>query len=420
MTKLRGRILVVDDEKTNRLLLEMGLKKQGHTVVLAENGRVALDILRQQPIDLVLLDIVMPEVNGFQVLATMKKESDLSDIPVIVISAMEQMASVVKCIELGAEDHLPKPFEPALLQARINAGLQKKRYRDQEIEYLHQVSLITNAATAYERREFTTGLLRPVVERQDSLGTLSRVLRKMAIAMIAREEELERDNQIKAAFIDVISHELRSPFASAAMSLELLKRYAEHEMYDESNEQIEQLTEELTQGRRLIETIISFADQMGKELELILQETDMADLIRETAVSLQKMADSRQIQLSVQITEPLPVLRVDRKRVAEALHHLMHNALKFTGENGRVTVKCRQKNTHLVVQVQDNGKGIPEVKLAEIWEPFGQESGRVQRGVEGLGLGLPLVKAIIQAHQGRVGAASEPGKGSNFYFALPK
>ncbi len=126
----------------------------------------------------------------------------------------------------------------------------------------------------------------------------------------------------------------------------------------------------------------------------------MADLIRKTAVSLPTMAGSSQIQLSANITEPFPILRADWRRMGEALHHLMHNALKFTPGNGRVTVKCHQKNTHLVVQVQDNGVGIPENKLAKIWEPFGQENGRVRRGVEGLGLGLPLVKAIIQAHRG--------------------
>src|SRR5512136_989489 len=110
-----GHILVVDDYATNRLKLSLGLKKQGHTVDAAENGQQALDMLRAQPYDLVLLDIVMPEMDGYQVLEQMKGDSRLRDIPVIVISALEEMESVVKGIELGAEDYLPKSFDPVLL-----------------------------------------------------------------------------------------------------------------------------------------------------------------------------------------------------------------------------------------------------------------------------------------------------------------
>lgn len=419
MITLHGRILVVDDDKSNRLLLEMGLKRQGHEVYTAENGRFALEILRDQAIDLVLLDIIMPEINGFQVLETMKSDPALADIPVIVISAMEHMESVVKCIEMGAEDHLTKPFDPTLLQARIKTGLQKKRYRDQEVEYLKQVSRITDAAAAFEGNSFSAEILAPVMLRQDELGTLARVLQKMAAAVAVREAELERDNQIKATFIDVISHELRSPFASATMSVELLGKYVANEMYDELGEQIGQLSRELAQGRQLIETIISFADQVGKKLELTLADVDMGMLIEETAVSLQPMAQNRHIQLTTQIADALPPIKADPQRLAEALHHLIHNALKFTPAQGYVTVKCQLDNAHLIIQVQDNGSGISADKLAQIWEPFGQESGHVQRGVEGLGLGLPLVKAIIQAHGGKVGATSEPGKGSRFYVALP-
>ena len=419
MNKLCGRILVVDDNKSNRLLMEMGLKRQGHEVFTAENGRLALELLQNQPIDLVLLDIVMPEVNGFQVLEMMKNDPTLADIPVIVVSAMEHIESVVKCIEMGAEDHLTKPFDPTLLQARINASLLKKIYRDQDVEYLQEVSRLTNAAIAFEDKGFSPKLLAPVLARQDELGTLARVLQNMAIAVAEREAELERDNQIKAAFIDVISHELRSPFASAAMSVELLQKYTVNGMYNESEKQLEQLSGELAQGRQLIETIISFADQVGKVSKLSLEEVNMVKLVDETAVSLQPLAHNKSIHLRTQLTQPLPTIQADPQRIREALYHLIHNALKFVPEGGKITVKCHQDQSRLIVQVQDNGTGISAEKLTEIWEPFSQDSDYVHRGVEGLGLGLPLVKSIIKAHRGKVGVTSEPGKGSNFYFALP-
>lgn len=125
-----GHILVVDDNATNRLMLSMAVEALGYTVDVAEDGRKALSLLSKQTFDLVLLDILMPELNGYQVLQEMKKDDDLRDIPVIVISSVEDMDSVVVCIESGAEDHLPKDFEPALFRARINSSLEKKRLRD--------------------------------------------------------------------------------------------------------------------------------------------------------------------------------------------------------------------------------------------------------------------------------------------------
>ena len=132
-----GQILVVDDNRLNRLKLGRALKQQGHAVTEAENGREALEMLRSQPFDLVLLDILMPEIDGFQVLREMKDDTDLRDIPVIVISGLEDMDSVVKCIKMGAEDHLPKAFDPVLLNARIGASVEKKRLRDEVIDQLN-------------------------------------------------------------------------------------------------------------------------------------------------------------------------------------------------------------------------------------------------------------------------------------------
>ena len=131
-----GHVLVVDDNRINRLKLSRALTQRGHAVSEAENGRVALEMLRAELFDLVLLDILMPEVDGFQVLREMKHDTALRDAPVIVISALEEMDSVVKCIEMGAEDHLPKDFDPVLLNARIGASLEKKRLRDEVVEQL--------------------------------------------------------------------------------------------------------------------------------------------------------------------------------------------------------------------------------------------------------------------------------------------
>jgi class 3 adenylate cyclase len=127
-----GHLLVVDDNKVNRILLARGLERQGHKVETAENGKQALEKLRSIPFDLVLLDIEMPEMNGYQVLETCLKDSELRDIPIIMTSSLDELDSVVKCVELGAEDYLNKPVNPILLRARVNASLEKKRLRDEQ------------------------------------------------------------------------------------------------------------------------------------------------------------------------------------------------------------------------------------------------------------------------------------------------
>ncbi len=131
-----GRLLVVDDNKVNRLLLGRGLEQQGHAVTFAENGRQALELVRSQNFDIILLDIQMPEMDGYQALEQITSDINLRDIPVIMTTAMEDLDSVVKCIELGAEDYLTKPVNPVLLRARVNASLEKKRLRDQQRELI--------------------------------------------------------------------------------------------------------------------------------------------------------------------------------------------------------------------------------------------------------------------------------------------
>lgn len=138
MADAGARLLVVDDNKVNRLLLIRALELQGHRGVGAENGRIALDMLEREPFDLVLLDIAMPEMDGFQVLERLLANPRLRDLPVIVTSAVEGLDSVVRCIELGAEDYLAKPVNPVLLRARIGAGLAKKRLRDQQKELVRR------------------------------------------------------------------------------------------------------------------------------------------------------------------------------------------------------------------------------------------------------------------------------------------
>jgi DNA-binding response OmpR family regulator len=201
-TARAGRILVVDDSDSNRDMLRRRLERQGYAVATAEHGRQALALLRAGGFDLVLLDVMMPEVDGYQVLREIKASPEMRDLPVIMISALDEIASVVRCIEMGAEDYLPKPFDPVLLQARVGACLEQKRLRDHELDYLRNVAAVTAAAAAVEGGTFDPGSLERVAARGDPLGQLARVFQRMAREVQAREQRLRQQVQELRVQID--------------------------------------------------------------------------------------------------------------------------------------------------------------------------------------------------------------------------
>jgi DNA-binding response OmpR family regulator len=185
-----GSILIVDDDPVNRLTLTYQVEAEGHAVATAENGREALDLLRSAPVDLVLLDLVMPELDGFGVLTEIQRDVALRDVPVIMISASDETDSVVQCIEMGAVDYLPKPANPTLLRARIGASLEKKWARDAEVAYLRDVRALTNAAASLETGSLDPTSLDGVAARGDALGQLARVFQRTAREVAAREQRL--------------------------------------------------------------------------------------------------------------------------------------------------------------------------------------------------------------------------------------
>jgi len=205
----KALILVVDDIEDNRAVLQRRLERQGHAVECAASGADALAIVAAGAFDLVLLDVMMPGMDGYAVLEQLKASPATRDIPVIMISALDDIASVVRCIERGAEDYLPKPFDPVLLKARIGACLEKKRLRDRELAYLREVERVIGAARAVESGEYQAGALGDLAARADEIGRLARVFDGMAAGVRAREARLQHQlSDLKA--------EIRAASASGA------------------------------------------------------------------------------------------------------------------------------------------------------------------------------------------------------------
>jgi CheY-like chemotaxis protein len=181
-----ARVLVVEDNDANRAMLCRRLHKQGHSTAEAADGREALDAVRKEPFDLVLLDLMMPGVDGYEVLTQMKADPDLRALPVIVLSALDEAAGVARCIEMGAEDYLQKPYDPAILNARMSACLDKRRLRDRELAFFRAVGELTLAAELLERGQYAPEALADVAVRTDGLGTLARAFDRMAREVLAR------------------------------------------------------------------------------------------------------------------------------------------------------------------------------------------------------------------------------------------
>ncbi|MBS0325589.1 MAG: response regulator [Proteobacteria bacterium] len=208
---MRPRILIVDDEPFNVDYLEQELDDLGYDTVSAGDGAAALEAVRGEKPDLVLLDIMMPVMDGFAVLERLKADPSTRDIPVVVISAMSDLASIVRGITLGADDYLPKPFEPVLLHARIGAGLERKLRRDREIEYLQAVERLTGAAKSVQDATYDEATIAPVAARDDALGNLARMFGGMVREVAAREQRLKQQ-------LRQLQHDLDERNAAAAES----------------------------------------------------------------------------------------------------------------------------------------------------------------------------------------------------------
>lgn len=186
----RGRILVVDDVADNREVLMRHLVRQGYEVESAGDGATALRMAARASYDLMLLDVRMPGIDGQEVLIRIKQDPATRDLPVVMISAADELATIAGCIEAGADDFLPKPFDPVLLKARVSASVEKKRLRNMEVDYLRQVDRVVEAAVAVEQGRYVPGGLVEVARRDDAIGHLARVFDSMAAGVRAREERL--------------------------------------------------------------------------------------------------------------------------------------------------------------------------------------------------------------------------------------
>ena len=369
-----GLLLIVDDNEDNRDVLARRLEKQGHWAVTAASGPEALAALAEQPFDLVLLDILMPEMDGYEVLARIKADPKTQRLPVIMISALDEIESVVRCIEMGAADYLPKPFNPTLLRARVGASLREKRARDREQRYTAELT------ESYRRLQ-----------------------------------ELER---LRDDLTYMIVHDLRTPLTSVLSGLQTIPLVGELNPI-----QAEMLDISVDGGETLLGMINDLLDVEKMEQEsvpLTMTSQSAADLVARACVQVALLAASHALTLAHEIAPDLPPFAGDEDKLKRTLVNLIGNAIKFTPSGGTITVgAARTANGDLLFSVRDTGEGIPPDAFERIFEKFGQVENRQAGRKMSTGLGLTFCKLAVEAHGGRIWVESAPGRGSVFFFTVP-
>ncbi len=272
-------------------------------------------------------------------------------------------------------------------------------FTDQDLQTL--MAMATQAAIAIENAR----LFDDLVQAYAALDKANRQLQEM--------------DKLKSAFIGVITHELRSPFANIAFSLQLLERHGLEHLSPEQREPLEQIVHGVKSAGTMVDNLVTFAAFLSKKGELRLTQLNFGEMVQDAVAPLKALAEANGIALHITMPDNLPSAYGDRERLSDAVYHLVHNAIKFTQAGGRVWIRGSATADAIRFEVQDTGVGVPADKLPTLWEGFTQMADPLRRGMEGLGLGLALVKYVVSAHGGEVWAQSEEGVGSTFGFQVP-
>lgn len=296
-----ARILVVDDVEDNRTVLGRRLERLGHVVTTAESGADALTLSEEREFDLILLDVLMPGLDGYATLLALKGRESTRELPVVMISALDDLAHTARCIAQGAEDYLPKPFDPLLLQARVGASLERKRLRDREREFLAETMTVIEAAQAVEEGRYDGDTLQRVARRDDALGRLARVFDGMAAEVKAREERLER--QLRALREEIDASRTASPGSASVPVVEVAP--AAH---------VEDTTDLLRVGARFAERydVLEMVGQGGMGRVYRANDAELGAEVAIKTIRASALADDPQlvdgfkseIRLSRRITHP--------------------------------------------------------------------------------------------------------------------
>jgi len=361
-------ILVVDDAAEARDVLSTLLKFEGFHTLEATNGRHALEVIDQQLPDMVIMDIMMPEMDGLETLQHIRERHDASALPVILVTALGSTQDVVTGFDLGANDYITKPPQFEILIARVRTQLRIK-----QLEVQRQADII----------------------------------------------ELRSLSALKEKFLRIAAHDLRNPLNNLVLGTEVLARSAEERGDDEALEVIETMRSAAEVMDRIINDFLDLGALEAGRLVLTLKALDLNEVVSAVAAQFAAAAEQRSVEVQKQLESEPCMVRGDYARLVQVTANLLSNAIKFSPEGGRVVLRTRREEGRVVLEVADNGPGIPEDELPMLFKEYARLRTQAPTGEKSSGLGLSIAKGLIDLHGGRIGCRSKLGVGSLFWFALP-
>lgn len=397
-SKAALRVLAVDDSATFRAQLEEQLAAAGYGVETAASGEEALKKLESGEFDAVLLDMIMPGMDGVQTCRLIRAIPKHRVTPVLMLTAMEGTEPVLSALHAGADDFVRKSGEQEILQARLRAHLRRKRYEDENREIreaLHQQELELSEQRSAQQLAETQSRLLSHVERKN---------RELAQAVRARDE-----------FVSIASHELKTPLTSMLMHVQSLRSTPDDTVSPRVHRKLEVIDRQVHRLNALVAELLDIARITGGRLALTPEEVDVSRLVDEVVVSFEHQLHSAGCEIRVR-AEPGLVGHWDRGRIEQVLSNLISNAVKY-GPCAPIHIDVRRVDGSAEITVRDRGIGIPPEAQARIFERFERAVSVRQYG--GFGLGLWIARQIIEAHQGSISVESRPGQGSTFRVRLP-
>lgn len=408
-----ARVLAVDDTPENLELLSAYLMEAGYHVLTATNGQEALAAVATQAPDLILLDVMMPVLDGYEVCRRLKSNEETAFIPIVMLTALQDFEHRLRGIGLGADDFLTKPFNHLELLTRVRSLLRVKGLHDQ--------------VAAYNRL-----LEEMVAERTQAL--------EKALA------DLKEMDRLKSEFLANISHELRTPLTPIKGYLPCLLRGDFGALAPNQRHILGQISESVERLHRLIEDLLTFMQWEAGGMSLKLGVTRVENVVETAMKRVAAAAKEKGVELATGFDADLPCIRADATALGRALEHLLENAVKFTPDGGRVTVRARAVVGQLgdqatgqlgnqgqspvaqypscpvaeaiEIAVSDTGVGIPTEAIPKIFDRFYQVDSSATRQHGGTGLGLAIVKHILDAHEAPIAVESLPGQGTSFSIRL--
>ena len=392
----KALILVVDDNLQNLQVLGNMLRDHGYKVAAAQNGMIALDFVRQHHPECILLDIVMPELDGIETCRRLKMQAAGQDIPVIFITAVSDTWNKIQAFEAGGVDYITKPFQTEEVLARLRTHLalrnMQKRLQAQNVQLQQEIA---------ERQQAETGLQAAHAELQ------------------VKNAQLAQVNASKDKFFSILSHDLKNAFW-------VLLESTKHLASDYATASPEDFEADLvflhTNANRLyalFENLLTWSRLQRGLIEPFFQSTPLSAFITRNIELLLPNATQKQITLTNEVQDEL-LLEVDAKMIDTVIRNLLSNAIKFTAPGGAVTISAKHTAHAVTVAVTDTGIGMPEDVLAALFRIEAKAQRPGTAGERGTGLGLILCKEFVEKHGGAIWVESTVDAGTTFRFTLPK